>query len=349
MDINKDARTELGEVGEFGLIERLGKNFGLKNPSSVKGIGDDAAVIDAGDKYLLLSTDFLVEGIHFDLSYVPLKHLGYKAVSVNVSDIAAMNGIPQQITVSLAISNRFSVEALEELYEGIRLACDDYQVDLVGGDTTSSLSGLVISVSVVGAAEKDKVVYRNTAKEGDVVCVTGDLGAAYLGLQILEREKQVFMANPEMQPKMEGKEYLIQRQLRPQARMDIIHILREVGLVPTSMMDISDGLASELFHICTQSNVGVTIYEDKLPKDEEVSQTAYEFKIDTTTCMLNGGEDYELLFTVSQEEFEKIKKEPDILPVGVIRAKEEGMTLYSKGGKIHDLQAQGWVHFKDNQ
>jgi thiamine-monophosphate kinase len=286
----------------------------------------------------------LLEGVHFDLSYMPLKHLGYKAVAVNVSDIAAMNGIPKQITVSVGLSNRISVEAIEEIYEGIQLACENYNVDLVGGDTTSSRSGLIISVSVLGTAGKDKISYRNGAKVNDIVCVTGDLGAAYLGLQILEREKQVFLSNPAMQPELKDKEYLIRRQLKPDARMDLIYELRDLEVVPTSMIDISDGLASELFHICTQSGVGATIFEDKLPIDEETYTAAIELNISPITAALNGGEDYELLFTVKQSDYEKLKKLPDILPIGYI-TEQKDIELLLKSGLRTKIQAQGWTHF----
>lgn len=349
MSEQKESRTEIGEIGEFGLIERLKNKFALKQSSSIVGIGDDAAVIDAGDYFQLVSTDMLIEGVHFDLSYMPLKHLGYKAVSVNVSDIAAMNGIPKQITVSLGLSNRFSVEAVEALYEGIQFACDDYNVDLVGGDTSSSPSGLVLSVSAIGTVDKKKVVYRKNAEVNDIICVTGDLGAAYLGLQVLEREKSVFAANPEMQPEIEKYDDIVKKQLKPSARMDVIHELNDLGLVPTAMIDISDGLASELFHLASQSEVGVTIYEEKLPIAKMAYDTAVEFNIDATTCMLNGGEDYELLFTIGQEDFEKIKNHPDIVAVGYIDKKENGMKMVTKNNQTISLQAQGWNHFESGK
>jgi thiamine-monophosphate kinase len=336
-------RTELQNLGEFGLINRVSANIELQNPESIKGIGDDAAVIDIGENYLLVSTDMLLEGVHFDLSYVPLKHLGYKAVAVNVSDIAAMNGIPKQITVSIGLSNRISVEAVDELYEGIKIACESYKVDLVGGDTTTSRSGLVISITATGFVEKDKISYRNGAKPNDILCVTGDLGAAYLGLQILEREKQVFIANPEMQPQLEEKEYVVQRQLKPEARMDIIHELRELGVVPTSMIDISDGLASEFLHICSQSGVGGHIFEENLPIDELSYLAATELNISPITAALNGGEDYELLFTVSQSDYDKIKKLADVLPIGYITEDKEVELLLKSGTRI-PLTAQGWQH-----
>jgi thiamine-monophosphate kinase len=336
-------RTELQNLGEFGLINRVSANIELQNPESIKGIGDDAAVIDIGENYLLVSTDMLLEGVHFDLSYVPLKHLGYKAVAVNVSDIAAMNGIPKQITLSIGLSNRISVEAVDELYEGIKIACESYKVDLVGGDTTTSRSGLVISITATGFVEKDKISYRNGAKPNDILCVTGDLGAAYLGLQILEREKQVFIANPEMQPQLEEKEYVVQRQLKPEARMDIIHELRELGVVPTSMIDISDGLASEFLHICSQSGVGGHIFEENLPIDELSYLAATELNISPITAALNGGEDYELLFTVSQSDYDKIKKLADVLPIGYITEDKEVELLLKSGTRI-PLTAQGWQH-----
>lgn len=340
-------RSEISNLGEFGLIERISKKFSLQNPTSIKGIGDDAAVIDAGDDYVLVSTDVLAESIHFDLAYVPLQHVGFKAVSVNVSDIAAMNGKAEQIVVSLALSNRFSVEAVDALYEGIRSACEHYKIDLVGGDTTSSRSGLMISISVIGRVKKDKVVYRDGAKPNDIICVTGDLGAAFMGLQILEREKEVYQADPNMQPVLEKYEYLVSRQLKSIARTDIIFELEELGVKPTSMIDISDGLASELFHIAKNSGVGVRVYEDKIPLDELTFNTAaLEFKIDPITTALNGGEDYELLFTISQTDFEKIKNHADIHMIGYVHEKKNELTMITKGGNVVPLQAQGWNHFR---
>ncbi len=342
----EQTRTELASVGEFGLIHRIQAKTSLQNTESVKGIGDDAAVIASQEnQYTLLSTDMLLEGIHFDLSYTPLPHLGYKAVAVNVSDIAAMYGIPKQIVVGLAVSNRFSIEAIEALYEGVRAACEDFKVDLVGGDTTSSRAGLVISVSVIGMTDKDKIVYRNTAKPTDIVCMTGDLGGAYVGLQILEREKQVFLQDPSMQPELEGKEYLLQRQLRPVARMDIIHELRELGVLPTAMIDVSDGLASDVLHICRQSGVGVALFEDKLPIDAATYNTAIELNLDPVTCAMNGGEDYELLFTIRQDDYEKLKLHPDISFIGYIQEASQGTELITKSGGRVGIQAQGWVHF----
>jgi thiamine-monophosphate kinase len=294
---------------------------------------------------ILTSTDMMVEGIHFDLSYTPLKHLGFKAVSTNVSDIAAMNGVPKQITVSLALTNRFSIEAIEELYEGIQLACETFKVDLVGGDTTSSQKGLIISITVLGVAPLEKIVYRNGAQKGDILCVTGDLGGAYAGLQILRREKEVFLVNPEMQPELIGKDYVVSRQLKPMARMDIIHDLEEWNIVPTSMIDISDGLASEVMHLCKNSNVGAMVYEDKLPLDNRVLEAISELNISSTACLLNGGEDYELLFTIKQSDYEKIKNHPEISTIGYIAEKEKGVKLIITAENIVDIKAQGWVHF----
>lgn len=340
-------RSEISQLGEFGLIDRISKKFNLQNPSSIFGIGDDAAVLDTGEEYTLVSTDLLAENVHFDLAYTPLQHLGYKAVSVNVSDIAAMNGTAEQIVISLALSNRFSIEAVDSLYEGIRSACEHYKVDLVGGDTASSRSGLIISITVIGKVKKDRIAYRSGAKANDIICVTGDLGAAYMGLQILEREKEVFLTDPDMQPSLSKYEYLVGRQLKPIARTDIVFELEELGVKPTSMIDISDGLASELFHIGKSSNVGVRIYEDKIPVDELTYNTAaLEFKIDPVTCALNGGEDYELLFTISQEDFEKVKNHADIHMIGYVHEKPNEHTMVTKHGNEVALKAQGWNHFK---
>jgi thiamine-monophosphate kinase len=343
--MQKDKRTELKELGEFGLINRINDQITHQNSSSVLGIGDDAAIIDSGDHFTLVSTDMLVEGVHFDLTYTPIKHLGYKAIAVNVSDIAAMNGIPEQVTVSIALSNRFSVEAIDALYEGIQAACQSFKVDLVGGDTTSSLSGLIISVTAIGRVEKGKEVRRSTAKKNDIICATGDLGGAYVGLQVLEREKQVFMANKDMQPQLESYDYIVQRLLKPEARMDIIHELKELGVVPTAMLDISDGLASEILHITRQSKVGAHIFEDKLPIAKLTYDTAVEFNLDPITCALNGGEDYELLFTISQEDYEKIKNHPDIALIGYITKDPDDVSLITKGGNTVKIKAQGWTHF----
>ncbi len=338
-------RTELAALGEFGLIDRIAEKFStFKHQETALGIGDDAALMDCGDFYQVVSTDMLVEMIHFDLSYMPLQHLGFKAVAVNISDIAAMNAIPKQITVSIALSNRFSVEALDAFYDGVHKACEVFGVDLVGGDTTASNHGLVISITAIGTVNKDKVVKRSGAKSGDIVCATGDLGAAYIGLQVLVREKQEFQANPQMQPKLEGYDYVVGRQLKPMARMDVIHELGKVGVVPTAMMDISDGLASELLHICRHSKVGVNIFEDKLPIDEVAYENAVEFQLDPVTAAMNGGEDYELLFTIKQDDYEKIKNLPDIHTIGYIQAEEKGKNLVTKQGNVYPLQAQGFTH-----
>jgi thiamine-monophosphate kinase len=340
-----DKRTEIGEIGEFGLIDHLSEKIIIKHNSTLKGIGDDAAVIEAGDHVKVVTTDLLLEGVHFDLSYAPLPHLGFKAVVVNVSDVAAMNAIPRQITVSIALSNRFSVEAVDALYSGINAAAEHYGVDVIGGDTTASRSGLVISITAIGEAKKEQLSFRSGAKVNDIVCVTGDLGGALVGLQILEREKQVYLANPEMTPELDGFQYVTGRQLRPEARMDIIHELREMEIVPTSMIDVSDGLASELFHICKASEVGVTIYEDKLPIDKQTFDTAVELNLDPITCVLNGGEDYELLFTIDQKDFSKLEKHPDIHFIGHVTKAEDGKLMVTKSGTVVSLKAQGWKHF----
>ncbi|MCK5105538.1 MAG: thiamine-phosphate kinase, partial [Cyclobacteriaceae bacterium] len=340
-----DKRTEITELGEFGLIDRITKNITNKNNTTKIGVGDDAAVIDVGKDYLLLSTDMLIEGVHFDLSYMPIQHLGYKSISINVSDIAAMNGSPEQVVVSLGLSNRFSVEAVEKLYEGMKFACKDFNVDLVGGDTTSSPAGLIISVSIIGRVEKDKVALRSKVEKGDIICATGDLGGAYIGLQVLEREKQVFLANPDMQPDLKKYPYIAGRQLKPEARMDIIHELAELNVRPKAMIDISDGLASELYHLSKQSDVGFFIYEDKLPIDKQTYDTAVEFNIDPITCVMNGGEDYELLFSISQEDFEKLKNHPDIHFIGYAAEKEKGINLVTKNQNVVPIKAQGWDHF----
>jgi thiamine-monophosphate kinase len=338
--------TDISDLGEFGLIDQLTKNFELKNENSLVGVGDDAAVIQVSeDTVQLISTDMLVEGIHFNLMYMPLKHLGYKAVAVNVSDICAMNGTAQQITVSLAVSSRFPLEALEELYEGIHLACDKYSVDLVGGDTTSSTSGLVINVTVLGTAKKEDVVYRSGAKEYDLLVVTGDLGAAYMGLQVLEREKEVFKANPSIQPDLDGHDYIIERQLKPEARKDIIGFLKELDVLPTAMIDISDGLASEILHLCKASKVGCHVYDEKVPIDAKTSMTAIDFNLDPNTCALNGGEDYELLFTIDQKDFDKIKGNPHMTVIGHITHENDGIYYVDKNGSAITLKAQGWKHF----
>lgn len=343
-----DKRTELEKLGEFGLIEHLTKKFTVKDADTIKGIGDDGAVISISEKEaMVISTDMLLEGVHFNLMYMPLKHLGYKSVAVNVSDICAMNATPKNITVSIAVSNRFPVEALEELYEGIYTACEIYNVDLIGGDTTSSLSGLSISITATGTAPKDEIVYRSGAKENDLLVVSGDLGAAYMGLQVLEREKSVFKENPNIQPDLDGHDYIIERQLKPEARKDILHFLKELEVQPTSMIDISDGLASEIMHICKSSDVGCHIYDEKIPIDAKTSMTALEFNLDPITCALNGGEDYELLFTVKQEDFDKIKGNPHMSIIGHITDKNDGIYYIDKAGSAIELQAQGWNHFND--
>ncbi len=341
-------RTELGQLGEFGLIEHLTNGHSPRNKSTIKGIGDDAAVLDHENFQTVVSTDIMVESIHFDLGYTPLKHLGYKAVVSNLSDIYAMNATPKQITVSLAISNRFSVEALEELYAGIYKACDYYNVDLIGGDTTSSLKGLFISITAIGQGEKDKLVYRNGAKVGDLLCVSGDLGAAYLGLQILEREKHIYKDFPEMQPVLEGNDYILQRQLKPEARRDIIDQFAKSQLVPTSMIDVSDGLASEIRHLCHQSKVGAFIEEGSVPIHPDAYQKAIDFQHDPITCALSGGEDYELLFTIHPLDADKVKFMPDVVILGEIVDKNDGIHLHSKSGRRHPIIAQGWQHFSNS-
>ena len=335
-------RTSLADLGEFGLIDRLTKGFENQNPSTLKGVGDDAAVMDFKDKKTVVSTDLLIEGVHFDLSYVPLKHLGYKAVSVNVSDIYAMNATATQITVSIAVSNRFPLEALEELYAGIHLACDRYKVDLVGGDTTSSTRGLIISVTAIGEANEEDLVYRNGAQPNDLIVLTGDIGGAYMGLQILEREKAVFQVNPNSQPDIEMYSYILERQLKPEARKDIPPLLKQLGVKPTAMMDVSDGLSSELLHICKQSGVGCRLYEEKIPLDPQVISTCEEFNLDSTTIALSGGEDYELLFTIAQADYDKIKGNPNFSVIGYITDKEEGVNLVTRAGQFIPIIARGW-------
>jgi len=345
-DKNQD-RTSLSELGEFGLIEHITKHFNVSHSATVKAIGDDAAVLDASEKQTLITTDLLVEGVHFDLSYMPLKHLGYKAVMVNLSDVYAMNGTAEQITVSIAVSNRFPLEAIEELYAGIQLACETYKVDLIGGDTTSSTKGMLISVTAIGKAAKEDVVYRNGAKESDLIVVTGDLGAAYLGLQVLEREKQVFQVDPKNQPDLDNYTYLIERQLKPEARKDVAGFLKELGVKPTSMIDISDGLSSEIMHLCSQSKVGCKIYEDKLPLDPQVISASEEFNMDSTMIALSGGEDYELLFTVPISDFDNIKGNPNFSIIGHVIAENQGMNLVTRAGQEMELKAQGWNALKE--
>ncbi len=345
---NKIPLTPISNFGEFALIKHLTQNVKLTNKSSIKGIGDDAAVLYAGnEKHSLVSSDLLVEGVHFDLSYVPLKHLGYKAVIVNISDICAMNAVPTQIIVSIAVSNRFSVEALNELYEGILLACKNYNLDLVGGDTTSSLTGLTISITAIGEAKKDDIVYRNQAKENNIICVSGDLGASYAGLQLLEREKEVFKSNPNVQPDFEQYSYILERQLKPEARLDFIRLFKQEKILPTAMIDISDGLSSELLHICEQSQSGCLIFEEKIPIDPETISLAKELNIDPTICAMNGGEDYELLFTLPLNDYEKVKNISGIYIIGHITEQSQGAKLVAKDGTLLPLQAQGWNPFKE--
>ncbi len=337
--------TELSTLGEFGLIDHLTRTIQLKNPSSRKGVGDDAAVLDYGDKKILVSTDMLIQGIHFDLTYTPLKHLGYKSVAVNASDICAMNGIPRQITVALAISNHFSVESLEEFYAGMYLACEHYGIDLVGGDTTSSKTGMCISITVLGEAAEEDIVYRNTAKENELICVTGDLGAAYMGLQLLEREKLVFEDNEQTQPDFAGYEYILERQLKPEARQDIIRQFREKGFKPTAMIDISDGLASEIMHICKDSGIGCNIYEEKIPIDYQTFKMAEELNMNATVCALSGGEDYELLFTAPLNAYDQLTAMPGITVIGHTCKAEQGCYMTTRDGNTFELKAQGWTNF----
>ena len=346
LEDKNQSRTSLSELGEFKLIDHLTKQTVIHHSETIKGIGDDCAVIGKGEVQTLVTTDLLVEGVHFDLSYMPLKHLGYKAVIVNLSDVYAMNGDAKQITVSIAVSNRFPLEALEELYAGIHLACKAYKVDLVGGDTTSSTKGLLISITALGEVKKKKCVYRNGAKSKDLLVVTGDLGAAYLGLQVLEREKQVFQVNPNAEHELENYTYLVERQLKPEARKDIIQLLADLEVQPTSMIDISDGLSSEILHLCKQSNTGCQLFEDKIPLDQQVISTCEEFNIDSTTIALSGGEDYELLFTVKQEDFPKIKANPNFSIIGYMTDEANVAELVTRGGQKVAIVAQGWNAMK---
>ena len=342
-----EKRTELADLGEFGLIDHLTKDIQTIHPETLQGIGDDAAVIDLGNEDCqVVSTDLLIEGVHFDLTYMPLKHLGYKSVAINVSDVCAMNATPKQITVSIAVSNRFSLEALEELYVGIKAACADYKVDIIGGDTTSSQSGLMISITILGVAAKEKVCYRSGAKEYDLLVVSGDLGGAYMGLQVLEREKEVFKANPNIQPDLDGHDYILQRQLKPNARLDVVGILKELGVHPTSMIDISDGLASEILHLCKASNVGCHLYDEKLPIDAKTSMVAIDFNLDPSMCALNGGEDYELLFTIDQKDVDLIASNPNFTIIGHMTNAADGIYFIDKTGSAHTLRAQGFKHFE---
>lgn len=339
-------RTEIATLGEFGLIRHLTEHIELKNESTRYGVGDDAAVLSYPNSEVLITTDLLMEGVHFDLTYVPLKHLGYKSAMVNISDIYAMNGTPRQMTVSLALSKRFCIEDMEEFYEGLKLACAHHNVDIVGGDTTSSYTGLAISITCIGDAPKDQIVYRNGAKETDLICVSGDLGAAYMGLQLLEREKKVFEGQKEVNPDFSGKEYLLERQLKPEARGDIIKKLEELHIKPTSMMDISDGLSSELMHICSQSNTGCRIYEERIPLDYQTAVMAEELNMNVTTCALNGGEDYELLFTVPLADNEKVSQMENVRVIGYMTKPELGLALITRDGQEFELKAQGWNPLK---
>ncbi len=340
-----EERTEIQNLGEFGLIDHLTKNFEIQNASTVLSIGDDAAVIDHFGKQTVITTDMLLEGVHFDLMYTPLKHLGYKSVVVNLSDIYAMNATPTQITIGIGFSNRFSVEALEEFYLGVQIACEKYGVDLVGGDTCSSQKGLVISVTAIGEVAPDKFIKRSTAESGDLICVSGDLGAAFLGLTLMEREKKIFLENPQVQPNLENEDYIVGRLLKPDARKDIIELLEQMDVKPTAMMDISDGLSSEVLHLCKQSELGCRIYEDKIPLHEATKAAAFKFGLDATVCALNGGEDYELIFTMKQSDYDKITLQEEISVIGYMWDKEEGTKLITKGGNTHKITAQGWNAF----
>jgi thiamine-monophosphate kinase len=341
-----DSRTEISSLGEFGLIDHLTQNIELQNASSVLGVGDDAAVIDHFGKQTVISTDLLIEGVHFDLMYTPLKHLGYKSVVVNLSDIYAMNATPTQITLSIGISNRFSLEALDEFYEGVYAACEKYGVDLVGGDTTSSQKGFIISITAIGEVAPDKFVKRSTAQKGDLICVSGYLGAAYVGLLFLEREKKIFMESPGVQPDLEGESYVIGRLLKPEARKDIVEFLAQSEITPTAMMDVSDGLSSEVLHICKQSGLGCVLYEEKIPVAEQMRQAAYKFEIDPTACALSGGEDYELVFTIPQDQHEKLVLNEEISVIGYMTESEQGANIITKGGSKYPITAQGWNHLK---
>ena len=339
-------RTEISSIGEFGLIEHLTKNIELQNASSIVGVGDDGAVIDHFGKQTVISTDLLVEGVHFDLIYTPLKHLGYKSVIANISDIYAMNATPTQLVISLGLSNRFSVESVDELYEGIYAACEKYGVDLVGGDTTSSQKGLIISITAIGEVTPDTFVKRSTAQKGDLICVSGDLGASYIGLLFLEREKKIYLESPGVQPDLEGEAYVVGRLLKPEARKDIIEFLAAQKIQPTSMMDISDGLSSEILHICKQSELGCVLYEEKIPIAEATKQAAFKFELDPTACALSGGEDYELIFTIPQSEYDKLVLNEQISVIGYMTDAEQGAQLFTKGGSKYPITAQGWNHMK---
>ena len=341
--------TPISEIGEFGLIDHLTKNFSVIHPSTLKGVGDDAAVLEHKEGQTVVTTDLLIEGVHFDLSYVPLKHLGYKSVMVNLSDVYAMNAHPTQITVSIAVSNRFPLEALEELYSGIALACKNYKVDLVGGDTSSSTTGLIISITAMGQAKDKKITYRSGAKANDLLVVSGDLGGAYMGLQVLEREKEVFKVNPNNQPDLALYSYCVERQLKPEARKDVIELLEEVKIVPNAMIDISDGLSSEIFHLCKASEVGCDVYEEKLPADPQTLSTAEEFKINSSTALLNGGEDYELLMAIKTEDYEKIKGHPLLTTIGHFTDQKQVCNMITGLGQSIPLEAQGWKNFNKDE
>lgn len=342
----ENTRTEISSLGEFGLIDHLTKNFEIQNASTIVGIGDDAAVIDHYGKQTVITTDLLVEGIHFDLMYTPLKHLGYKSIIVNLSDIYAMNATPTQVTLSIAFSNRFSVEALDEFYEGVYAACEKYGVDLIGGDTSASQKGFIISVTAIGEVTPEQFVKRSTAQPGDLICVSGYVGGAFLGLTILEREKKIYLENPQIQPDLEGEDYIVGRLLKPEARRDIIQFFEQNNIVPTAMMDVSDGISSEVIHLCTQSNTGCRLYEEKLPIHELARAAAYKFGLDPTVCALNGGEDYELIFTLKQGDYDKITLNEEISVIGYMTPPEEGRKIITKGGNTFDITAQGWNAFK---
>ena len=344
-----EVRTEISSLGEFGLIDHLTKNIELQNASSILGVGDDGAVLDHFGKQTVVTTDLLIEGVHFDLMYTPLKHLGYKSVVVNMSDVYAMNATPTQITLSIAFSNRFSIEALDEFYEGVYAACEKYGVDLIGGDTTSSQKGFIISVTAIGEVAPDKFVKRSTAQKGDLLCVSGDLGAAFLGVTILEREKKIYLESPGVQPDLEGEQYVIGRILKPEARKDIFEFFEANSITPSSMIDVSDGLSSEILHICKQSNQGCVLYEDKIPIHEETRQAAFKFSLDPTACALSGGEDYELLFTVAQADYDKLLGNEQISVIGYLTAPEDGVNIITKGGNKYPVTAQGWNAFGSDQ
>ena len=343
----ENSRTEISSLGEFGLIDHLTKNLEIQNASTIVGVGDDGAVIDHYGKQTVITNDLLIEGVHFDLMYTPLRHLGYKTVVVNVSDLYAMNATPSHITLGIAFSNRFSLEALEEFYEGVYAACEKYGVDLIGGDTTSSKKGFIISCTAIGEVAPEKFVKRSTAKKGDLLCVTGDLGAAYIGLTLLEREKKIFMENPKIQPDLEGEEYVVGRMLKPEARRELIHFFDEAQLTPTSMIDVSDGLSSEILHICKSSEVGCVLYEEKIPIAEDTRQAAFKFNLDPTACALSGGEDYELLFTMKQDDYDKIKDNPGISIIGYMTEPNAGAHILTKGGNKFAITAQGWNAFSN--